>query len=333
MEGWISRHLVYHEIPVFQLNILPLRETLVMKKIFQLTALIGVFLNLNIKAQTSYNMESWYSLLTFSYPNGWVGATNVFTGVNCVSKDSTVTFQGNYSAKISTKSLSPNNLSAYFPDTSGFLLTGSLNIPAAKVIQGFPYTTRSSQFGLMTKYTPVGNDDAFIYVALLKRNALGTGTRDTIGSGRVSIGASANFQPTVVNIDYTSFGFPTSTIPDSAYILISSSKKSGGVIGSVLWVDALQWDPPANLGFEDYQNSSSLSFFPQPNNGVFKIQHSEGGASKLVITDMSGKACEIHQLSIGENIIKSQLSDGIYIGSIYNKDAELKARGKLMIAH
>lgn len=301
-----------------------------MKKNFLLLSLTALFFSFSGKAQISYNMESWYSLLSYTFPNGWV-SSNPLTNNGTAVKDSVTKFQGNYSARIETKVLSSNPLSAYFPDTSGFLLSGSLNLITFKVIQGFPYTTRSSQFGLMTKYTPVGSDEAFVYVALMKRNAQGTGTRDTIGSGSVIISASSNFEPTFVNIDYSSFGYPPSTLPDSAYILISSSKKSGGVAGSTLWVDALQWDPPTNLGVEDSFIANSLNLFPQPNNGTFRVQSTEYGVSQLVITDMSGKTCEIHPLQHGENVIQSTLSDGIYLASIHNREGLLMSRGKLII--
>lgn len=301
-----------------------------MKKNFVLVLLAGLFFANSSFAQISYNMESWFSLLGFTFPNGWV-ASNPLTNNTTVVKDSINKFQGSYSARIETKVLSSNPLSAYFPDTSGFLLSGTLNLITFKVVQGFPYTTRSSSFGLMTKYTPVGTDQAFVYVALMKRNAQGTGTRDTIGSGRATISPSTAFQPSIITIDYASFGYPPSTLPDSAYILISSSKKSGGSAGSTLWVDALQWDPPANLGVADTKAAEVLQFSPQPSSGIFRIQNTQTGNCRLVITDASGKTSEIFNLQSGENVIDSKLPNGLYIGSIYDQEGQLQSRGKLLI--
>jgi len=301
-----------------------------MKKNLLYVLLAGVFFSNFSQAQISYNMESWYSLLTFSFPNGWAAAINPFTGVNCVSKDSIVKFQGNYSAKITTNSLSPNSLSAYFPDTSGFLLSGTLNIATQKVIQGFPYTSRDTAFGFLAKYAPSGNDEAFAYVALSKWNASGSNSRDTIGSGRLTISPSSGFQPAVVNIVYNP-AFPPSTLPDTAYILISSSKKSGGVAGSTLWVDALQWNPPISLGIGEQNSATDFSFYPQPCQGEFRVKNPESAICRLVLTDISGKICEIHSLQPGENLVKSELSSGLYHGSIFNQDGYLTAKGKCII--
>jgi hypothetical protein len=300
-----------------------------MKKPVLFILFIGLFTQTSM-AQITYSMETWYSLLGFTFPNGWV-SSNPLTNNTTVVKDSLVKFTGNYSARIETKVLSSNPLSAYFPDTSGFLVSGSLNIATFKLIQGFPYTTRSNKFGLMAQYTPSGSDQGFVYVALMKRNAQGTGTRDTIGSGWTMINASGSFQPIMVNIDYSSFGYPPSTLPDSAYILISSSKKDTPQPGSKLWVDALEWDP-TNLGITDPREVKSLLVFPQPSEGFINVHSEHNTQARLVIHDAQGKVSEMHILKPGNNGIQSHLASGIYFATLLSEDGTVIARSKITIS-
>lgn len=302
-----------------------------MKKIYLFVFLIFAA-SFSGKAQiANFNMETWTTLFGGTNPNGWV-SNNVLTSNATVVQDGVTKHAGNFSAKIVTGVLNPNPLSAYMPDTSGFMLTGALNIVTQKIQQGFPYTSRSDTLGVWAKYEPMPNDTGFIYVALTKRNALGTNTRDTLASGVYLFHTTdAGFVFRNITLDYASFGLPPSTMPDSAMIIVSSSKREGGIPGSKLWVDDFEWDP-VGVGMQE-KYFTPFSIFPSPaqntlgfNFGLFS------GKKSLHVFDITGKSVlETTLLESSGNIDISMLSEGFYQVMITDENG-LTGSEKLIIS-
>ena len=303
-----------------------------MKKIYLFVFLIFAA-SFSGKAQiANFNMETWTTLFGGTNPNGWV-SNNVLTSNATVVQDGVTKHAGNFSAKIVTGVLNPNPLSAYMPDTSGFMISGGLSfVPTYSIKQGYPYTNRSDTLGVWAKYEGMGNDSGFIYVALTKRNALGTGARDTIASGTYFFhGTDPAFSFRNVTLDYASFGLPPTTLPDSALIIVSSSKRYGGQVGSKLWVDDFEWDP-VGVGMQE-KYFTPFSIFPSPaqntlgfNFGLFS------GKKSLHVFDITGKSVlETTLLESSGNIDISMLSEGFYQVMITDENG-LTGSEKLIIS-
>jgi|694.fasta_scaffold38962_3 hypothetical protein len=261
----------------------------------------------------NFNMENWTTLFGGTNPTGWV-SNNVLTSNATVVQDNVTKHAGTYAAQIVTGVLSPNPLSAYMPDTSGFMLTGALNLVTQKIQQGYSYSTRSDTLGVWAKYQPQAGDNGFIYVALTKRNALGTGTRDTVASGTYFFtGNDAAFSFRNIPLDYASFGLPSSTLPDSAMIIVSSSKRVGGKVGSKLWVDDFQWDPTFGVGMQE-KHLTSYGLYPSPAQNQLRFNlNLFNGKKSLALYDVAGRVVlETSTFEANPIIDISILPEGMY---------------------
>ncbi len=260
-----------------------------MKKIYLFLAFFIVAQANSIGQIANFNMENWTTQFGGTNPTGWV-SNNVLTSNATVAQDGVTKHAGSFSAKITTGVLNPNPLSAYMPDTSGFMLTGALNFITQKIQQGYPYTSRSDTLGVWAKYEGLTNDSGFIYVALTKRNALGTNSRDTIASGTYYFhGTDAAFSFRNITLDYASFGLPPTTLPDSAMIIVSSSKRYGGMPGSKLWVDDFEWDPASGVGMQE-KVMASFGLYPSPaQTEVFLNMNLFSGKKTLTVFDLTGR--------------------------------------------
>lgn len=303
-----------------------------MKKIYLILSIVlaGAFSG---QAQiANFNMENWTNLFGGINPTGWV-SNNVLTSNSTVVQDGSIKHGGAYSAKIVTGVLSPNPLSAYMPDTSGFMLTGALNIITQKIQQGYQYTNRSDTLGVWAKYDGLPNDTGFIYVALSKWNALGTNSRDTIASGTYFFyGTDAAFSFRNITLDYASFGLPPTTIPDTAMIIVSSSKRDGGIPGSKIWVDDFVWDPAVGTGIKE-KVFTPFSLFPAPAQNTLNFNFGLfSGKKSLKVFDVTGKS--VLETTIRETtgtLDVSALPEGFYQVMIADEDG-LFGSEKLLIS-
>jgi hypothetical protein len=269
----------------------------------------------------NFNMENWTTLFGGTNPTGWV-SNNVLTSNATVVQDNVTKHAGTYAAQIVTGVLTPNPLSACMPDTSGFMLTGALNLVTQKIQQGYSYSTRSDTLGVWAKYQPQAGDNGFIYVALTKRNALGTGTRDTLASGTYFFtGNDAAFSFRNIPLDYASFGLPSSTLPDSAMIIVSSSKRRGGQVGSKLWVDDFQWDPAFGVGMQE-KYLTTFGLYPSPTANQLSLQlNLFNGKKSVTIYDVAGKlVLESSTIETNPTIDVSSLREGMYQAIITDED-------------
>jgi hypothetical protein len=298
--------------------------------------LLVVFVLLSMKtallAQTpDFGMETWQDVFGYKNPQGWASANLIANG-DIVKRDTIRKNFGQASAAITTIVLPTNPIPQFLPDTSGVMLTGSVVfLPSIGIRQGFSHITRTNQVGFYAFYEPQGNDEALIYVTLTKRNASGTNQRDTIASGSVRLtGTNTTFQPHLITLDYASYGFPSSLLPDSALIIVSSSKRNGASVGSKLWVDDFYFDP-VSMSFDEKSSFGKARIYPQPATDRVRIEFGDiPNLQSITILDAMGRRVEEMQLTNNQQFVDLQhYAAGIYSYVLVNREGIIADRGKI----
>jgi hypothetical protein len=302
-----------------------------MKK-FLLFLFTGIGVSFNTFAQVpDFAFEfPWNNIA--SNPQGWASAKILYP--NVVVRDTVVRHFGVASAKITTTdvSLIAGQTNGLLPASSGILLTGIIAIGGNPPIKlGYPFSQRKDSLGFFARYQPVGADTAFAQVIFYKRNT----QRDTIAIGETKIlSTNGNFNLNYVVMNYLP-AFPSSTLPDSALIIFSSSSRTSPQLGSNLWVDDLQWGT-INTGIsESTLTNNKISLTPNPANEFVTVNLGDGNnASQIEVIDVNGKVIERFAAnSKTETINVRHLSDGMYFYTVRDKYAFILATGKFNIKH
>jgi hypothetical protein len=239
---------------------------------------------------------------TYENPTGWgssndVGAQLPSPFVN-VTKETMDPGAGSSSLKLETVNIFVTNV-------AGVALTGEITYTTTlKFSGGFPFTTRPGQLTGKLKYLPAAaTDSSFIYAVLFKWNAA-QNKRDTIAIATLKTGASNTWASFGANLNYS---LPDN--PDSALVLLSSSKGFLGSAGSKLWIDDLAFQYGAGA---DNIYTQSLSAFPNPAQNIIYLNAIPGQYRTAAVYNYAGmllKNATVH----GNAIDISDLANGTYI--------------------
>ncbi|MCZ2248798.1 MAG: T9SS type A sorting domain-containing protein [Bacteroidia bacterium] len=298
--------------------------------------LLVAFLLIAIQTQAQFvdfNFNSNWSGANGN-PMGWASAKLVVP--NIVVKDSVIAHYGS-SAKITTSDVSSiaGFTNGLVPPHSGLLLTGSIGFSNPPVSLGYPFTQRTDSLGFFARYEPSGVDTGFAQVILYKRQAVAPFKRDTIAFGYTKIEPTGpNFILKYVEVEYDP-NFPSSTIPDSALIIFSSSMISGAQLGSTLWVDDIQWGTINTGQIELSNNNTEIFVSPNPANDYLFIDLGKyTSAVRLDITDISGKLIESININNRQKYISvAHLANGLYLYQVQDINNGKLAKGKLVVKH
>jgi hypothetical protein len=126
----------------------------------------------------------------------------------------------------------------------------------------------------------------------------------TLGSGISNM--SYTFQNGFTYIDLSTLGGSDNSNTNIDEFVISTTGNY-----EYLALDAMQWDI-APLGIDSFENSSALSIYPNPTNGIFKINSNFDG--DFIIVNQLGQTVKTFKVNSNvEKIINVyNLSDGIY---------------------
>jgi hypothetical protein len=299
-----------------------------MKKIL-LTFFTGALFAMSAQAQVDFGYELPWNA-NGGNAQGWASAK--FLVPNVVAADTIIYHFGGTSAKITTSDVSAisGSTNGLLPPTSGIMLTGFIGFGTPPVKLGYPFSQRKDSLGFFARYQPAGVDTAFAQVIFYKRNT----QRDTIAMGYTKITAtSGNFDLKYVVMNYNP-NFPSSTLPDSALIIFSSSLPTGAQIGSTLWVDDLKWGT-INTGITETLANENINVTPNPANEFITINFgSIIKAKQIEILDINGKLVEsISVNSKTETIGVSHLANGLYLYTVKDKNNSILSSGKITVKH
>lgn len=267
-----------------------------MKKVYLLVNLLiaAVLLSTGItygQAVPNGDFEAWDTGVSYPRATGWdspneVIATTLFSSNFVVFQESTNPASGLYSAKLESKSITiPFGAPIAVP---GFMTLGDFSVNIATqtwtINGGVPFTDRPDKLTGKYKYAPTGSDMCMVQVVLLNYNAATQTIVDTIAEG-VFVGSAAsaftNFEA-VLNYNST-------TTPNYMNINILSSGSSAVQVGSVLFVDDLEfYTAPVvtnDLFFSEYiegsSNNKALEIYNPTANAVsladYRIAQSNNG--------------------------------------------------------
>ena len=239
---------------------------------------------------------------TYENPTGWGSSNDVGSQLPApfvnATKETTDPGAGTSSLKLETVSIFVTNV-------AGVALTGEITYTTTlKFSGGFPFTARPGQLTGKMKYTPAaGTDSSFIYAVLFKWNSA-LNKRDTIATSALISPSANNWTTFGSSLNYTS-----SDNPDSALILISSSKGFLGSAGSKLWIDDLSFQYESSVGA---MSNAPVHVFPNPAQHTLYLNAIPGQFSDVIIYDCQGRL--VMQAMVQGNAVDiSSLANGTYI--------------------
>jgi len=314
-----------------------------MKKfILSITAIICCTIAVNGQTAPDFNFESWSNVpfsTTVQDPNGWA-SLNVMSAVGTgtaqsVFKETAAPAAGTITAKITTvKIMGASIPNPHRPgkniDTAGILSIGKTQLSAPYLINGFTYAQAPTVLTFACKYTPTGNDSAFVLAFLTKKNTT-TGKRDTIATGKFGMGVTINIYSTN-SLTMTYKPAFVGVVPDSQQIFISSSIYShdGAQIGSTFYIDDLVWSNFVgvnDLGVVDH----NVSIFPNPSNDQINF-NSSVDASIVEILDITGRLMGSYKMVDNKIAIQTtSFAAGSYLYNVLNDKKEVINRGKFEV--
>ena len=268
-------------------------------------------------------------------PTGWISG-NIFNNsfylansglVFCDSAGAPNNYQGNYSMKLTTRTLVTNPSPSTVPNTFGYCLTGNVLLTSPYIRPGYSSQQRPVSFSYAVKYAPVGTDSAFCLIAVTHWNG---STRDTVAAGLDFINAPIAAY-TVRNVSLVYNPTFASTIPDSICIWFSPSSFVTPNVGSVMYVDACSFT--GYNGINEATQNNGVNIYPNPSSSLTNFDVTSENANNVVVYDMTGREVTSSIiLNKKATINSSNLAEGVYSYSIVGKQGEVISRGKFSVA-
>jgi hypothetical protein len=291
-----------------------------------------VFLFHENSAQPNGGFENWITEFSYETPEDWqtMNVLSLTTPPNPLSafKSSGIDkYSGFYGLKIQSIHVTNNPAPAGIADTFGVVFKGKITISPTSFKPGFPYNARPEKLQFYSKYNPVGNDTALVWVLLRKWNGVAT---DTIAFGVLEIAATPIFGLFEIPLIYQS----DSQYPDSADIAFFSSRDSlTARVGSALFVDDVLFT--GWVGMDEYTYTpENIKLYPNPIKNELNIDFSSRLINPTaIIYDCSGKKVETYTLDLNSSKLDlSGLLSGFYFLELKNNNLPIY-REKLQIIH
>lgn len=270
----------------------------------------------------------------FDEPAGW-GTTNSLIllalfdnktpGGVTISKETASPYAGSNSLKIVTRA---NYTPSYLEinDTAGFAFVGKVQQATPYLVSGYPMTTQYKSLEFYAKYQPVGSDKGGCIVLFSKMNGA---VRDTIAYGTAIINSSSTFTKYTLDLTYKS-----STLPDSASVLFSSSLNDGPQVGSTLYIDNIAFTGSVASIANYSELLNRLEVYPNPaiDNVTIKSVVRDQYLNAVDVFDVTGKkVTSVTALGNTANISLSNYPAGFYTYNAFNDKKELIGIGKFNV--
>ncbi len=268
-----------------------------MKKILFTTLLSCVGYALSFGQIPNAGFESW----TGNNPTGW-------TTSNDITMPNAITCTQGSPGKVGASYIKLTSKTVSNSVTSGFAVTGNINVMNANAAPGFPYAKRPTDFTGAYKYTPKTGDLCFIYAVLTKWNTL-TKVRDTIAEATLTNNSQVSNWTTFT----IPFNYKGNAMPDTACILLTSSGDNA-VDGSTLSVDDLAFSGGVTGINVVHKTAGGMSVYPNPARDQLAVEfNNEGANANIQLYDVLGNVVYEEKTQDNKNTIDvSQLSKGNY---------------------
>jgi len=253
-----------------------------MKTKLLLIGLLSLVMTLPIMAQTdtipNFSFENWSTVNGMAEPDNWTvekitttetdsnGDIIDILGVVSSTSQANDSYTGNYALKLYSKRSFTVNY------------TNEILSVLGKIYSFFPTSARHTTLNGYYKYAPENGDSCQVIIALYKHgyvNLVNAAYGNMVGYGSLCKSTSSSYTPFSVTVNY----FDTSTIPDSANILISAYKQMDirtmarhSPLGSnsELYVDNLSFDG-FTTGINTISSVKEVTIFPNPASSIVTI--------------------------------------------------------------
>lgn len=297
----------------------------------------------NSKAQNAPNnngFETWQvKTLTFTpptpieIPTSWSTIDSLLNSLyyyytqmpisqQTVFKSTTVKNSGNSSAKLIMSSM-PG-----FNPLPGFLTNGNTmfdpNHNVLYFIGGTPVSQRINKASAYIKYDPDIADTAVLSVVIINTT---TGVDSIIGSGEVHLGTVPTFTKIDVPITYTN-----STLPANLIRYVFANSISSIPATSTMYVDDVTYTTTTGIT-ESLMNDIEITAYPNPVKDILVINASSEDELVFELYTMDGKIIQTRTFSKATQMNVAELSSGLYLYSVKNKDQAIIKKATINIAH
>lgn len=280
-----------------------------MKQFFTLVLVIACVSSFAQTTIPNAGFETWTSQGSYENPDPWDSPNDVSSslGIEVVEAESSIVYEGSYSAKISVKSSIAGALPGVLTlgDFSFSLLTMSATIDG-----GTPFTGRPERFSGWFQYEPQNNDECFFGAILLKENG---SNFDTVGS--------AGFFSSQTLLNWTKFDttfeYFSTDIPTHLNIILLPTDQDNPQVNSVVYVDDLQLSYASDIN--DYEvsniniiNDGSEIHFPSMQGLLNQIEIYTLDGRLVKQSYESETSVSIVDLNTGLYILRIQNDKGIF---------------------
>lgn len=289
-----------------------------MKKIAVLICLL-FFSLLDSTAQIpNPGFENWESEFFSEKPTGWqtLNFLSFFTNPLSAFKVSGIDkHSGNYALKIKSVHLHNNPMPSVLDDTMGVAFTGLITISPTSYKYGFPINQRYEKLTFWSKYIPVGEDEAGMQVQFTRWNGI---KRDTIADGDIIL----HEQPTYHLFELNISNYYSNDVPDTAIIFFGSSRKSSlARLGSVLYIDDLEFTGWVGIDEKTEQQKNPCKVFPNPAKDHISFLINTNDVHAIEIKDIYGRTVNTFTVYDKTTTINTDfMAVGTYFYTLMDKD-------------
>lgn len=252
------------------------------------------------------DFESWQTQ-TFYVPNNWRIPNGTQTGVT----KTTDAAKGTYAVELTTVLGNNNNHPAAQP---GWISTGYFEQNCSGNCEhgGYPFVNQIDTLAFYYKFSPVHpTDSALVNISFKKAGTF--------------IGGYSVYLTTQASYHYVEYPFNIGLTPDSVIVDIMSSLWRDSLVsyvGEDLKIDEVQFkSQPLSTNIFNYARDNSISIFPNPSDGKFRVEDSGFNIQSVEVFNALGNEVYSNYSINKQSIIDIDLSGlqkGIYYAKFFN---------------
>lgn len=221
------------------------------------------------------SFDAWNNKPNYDSCASWASANIIYNSFcNCNGN----VFQETSASNLNSGSSSLRLETKSFPFSG--ITPGTVNYGALESFT--PFSSRPTSVDIWYKYSPSGTDTALFLVMLTKWNNI-TQQRDDVGS--------VFYTPVSSTTISGSFTIPVSYLsaltPDSVFVQISSSGSKNPPLGTVLWVDDVNFNY-STTGLNSNKLDEKVSVYPNPTKSSLTV-NSDFGINKMFLINQFGE--------------------------------------------
>lgn len=291
-----------------------------MKKSYLLTIFLNIVCMLAFAQNPLPNpgFENWTQNGNYYDPDNWntLNPSTIVLGILTATRANPPdVHSGSLAIKLQTKVV-------FGLTANGIASTGTIiTTPPYGVVGGIPFSGRPDSIAGWFKYQPAGTDSGFAQFLSLDAN------NDTVGFVRWSA-------PNTNVTSYTRFSkainYFSSNTPDTSQWILSSSRGTNPVVGSLIYFDDLQLITNP-VGIEQTIDDKSVQVYTNLDSGTITILNKNGKRLFLTLFEITGR--QILKADFKSSRYETHIhycKNGVYLYRLADERGNLVKTGKLI---